>query len=98
MKSGLSFEAAGHGKSISRTFPGEESRVSAIAIIAIIVGALIIIGLLVSFLRREQADKRVGSAQVQAQHDDLDHHRERADERRAEAELAQERAKRASAE
>jgi len=48
--------------------------------------------------RRAAERREVARVQTQAQHDDVDHHRNRADERRQEAEVAEERAKRAKAE
>jgi FtsZ-interacting cell division protein ZipA len=69
-----------------------------LAVIAIIVGALVLIAILVVLARRGQERREVGHAQVEAQHDDVQHHRGRAEEKRSEAELAEERAKRARAE
>lgn len=71
---------------------------STLAVIAIVVGALIVLALLVSMVRRAGRRREFGHAQADAQRDDVRHHRERADERRTEAAIAEERAKRAQVE
>jgi FtsZ-interacting cell division protein ZipA len=71
---------------------------STIAIIAIVIGALIVLGILVSTARSAGKRRRLGQVQQRAQHDDAHHHRERAEESRTEAAVAQERAERAKAE
>ena len=71
---------------------------STLAVIAIVVGALIVLAILVSVARRAQHRREFGEAQVEAQHDDARHHRERAEERRTEAAVAEERARRAQVE
>jgi hypothetical protein len=57
-----------------------------------------VIALLVIAARRSAQRKRLGRVQTEAQHDDVRHHRERADESRTEAAIAEERAKRAKVE
>jgi FtsZ-interacting cell division protein ZipA len=71
---------------------------STIAIIAIVIGALIILALLVSLARRGSERKQLAQAQSAAQRDDAQHHRERAEEQRTEAAVAEERAERAKVE
>jgi hypothetical protein len=48
--------------------------------------------------RRAERRRKLGNAQQEAQHDDARHHRDRAQESRAEAAIAEERAERARAE
>jgi FtsZ-interacting cell division protein ZipA len=67
-------------------------------VIAIVVAALILIALLVIAGRRSAQRKRLGRVQTQAKHDDVSHHRERADQSRTEAAIADEKAKRAKVE
>jgi FtsZ-interacting cell division protein ZipA len=67
---------------------------STIAIIAIIVGALILIAILVSAAKKAKNRRELGQVQTEAQRDDVSHHREQAVERRTEAAVAEERAKR----
>ena len=71
---------------------------STIAVIAIIVGGLILLGLLFAAARNRARRKELGREQSRAQRDDVEHHRERAGERRVEAAVASERAKRAETE
>jgi len=71
---------------------------STIAIIAIIVGAIIVLAILVSMARKAGNRRQIGQAQEQAQRDDAGHHRERAQESRTEAAIAEERAQRAKVE
>jgi FtsZ-interacting cell division protein ZipA len=71
---------------------------STLAIIAIVVGALILLAILVSVARRASQRREIGQAQTEAQHDDARHHRERAEESRTQAAIAEERAKRAQVE
>ena len=69
-----------------------------LAIIAIIVGALILLAIVVALARRGQQRSEIGRAQEEAQHEDVRHHRDQAERKRSEAELAEERARRAKAE
>ena len=55
---------------------------STLLVIVIVVVALIVIALLVSAARRSGQRRELGHAQAEAQHDDVRHHRERADESR----------------
>lgn len=71
---------------------------STVAVIAIVVGVLIVLAIIVAMARRGSQRRELARVQDQAQHDDVRHHRGRADESRHEAELAEERAKRARAE
>jgi FtsZ-interacting cell division protein ZipA len=71
---------------------------STVLIVIIVVAVLVIVGLLVAAASRRKRAKQVGAAQVQAQHDDVSHHRDQAKDARTEAALADERAKRAVAE
>jgi hypothetical protein len=71
---------------------------STIAVIAIVVAALILLAIIVSMARSKAQRREIGQAQVAAKHDDAQHHHDRAGERRHEAELAEEQAKRARAE
>jgi hypothetical protein len=57
-----------------------------------------VIAILVAAGRRAGQRRELGKVQDQAQHDDVRHHRERADESRTEAAIAEERAKRANVE
>jgi FtsZ-interacting cell division protein ZipA len=68
---------------------------STIAIIAIVIGGLIVLGLLVSAIRSRARRKAYGREQLRAHRDDIRHHEQKADERRIEAAVAGERAKRA---
>lgn len=54
--------------------------------------------MLVSASREASHRRELGQAQTEARHDDVRHHRERADESRTEAAIAEERAKRAKVE
>jgi FtsZ-interacting cell division protein ZipA len=71
---------------------------STIAIIAIIVGALILIAILVSAAKKAKDRRELGQVQAEAQRDDVSHHREQAVEQRTEAAVAEERAKRKATE
>jgi FtsZ-interacting cell division protein ZipA len=71
---------------------------STLAIIAIVVGALVLLAILVSVSRRAARRRELGQAQAEAQHDDVRHHRGRAEESRTQAAIAEERAKRAEVE
>jgi hypothetical protein len=71
---------------------------SIVAIIAIVLAALILVGVLAAIARRGKERREMGQTQVKAQHDDVRHHRDEAQERRREAALADERARRARAE
>ena len=52
----------------------------------------------VSAARRGKQRRELGKAQTEAQHDDARHHRDRAEEHRTEAAVAEERSRRAEAE
>jgi FtsZ-interacting cell division protein ZipA len=71
---------------------------STLAVIAIVVVALIVIALLISAARRSKRNRELGHAQTEAVHDDARHHREQADEKRTQAAIAEEKAKRARVE
>ncbi len=71
---------------------------STLAIVAIVIGALIVIAILVSRARRSSQRRELGEVQTEAKHDDARHHREHAQESRTEAAIAEERAKRAKVE
>lgn len=71
---------------------------STIVVIAIVVVALIVIAVLVSRARQASRRRELGQVQSEAQHDDVRHHREKADESRTEAAIAEERAKRSKVE
>jgi FtsZ-interacting cell division protein ZipA len=71
---------------------------STLAVIAIIIGALIVLALLVSLSGKASRRRKLGQTQERAQRDDVDHHRAEADERRTEAAVAEERARRVAAE
>jgi FtsZ-interacting cell division protein ZipA len=71
---------------------------STLAVIAIVVVAVIVIALVISASRWSRQRRELGQAQSAAKHDDVQHHRERADESRTEAAVAEERAKRAKVE
>lgn len=71
---------------------------STVLIVIIAIVALLVLALLVSAASRRRRTRQLGEAQVQAKHDDVSHHREQANEARVEAELAEERSKRAAAE
>jgi uncharacterized low-complexity protein len=77
---------------------GKEKQMSTVVIIAIVVAALILAAIVVSIARRTKAKREIGHAQVEAQHDDVRHHRDQAEQKRSEAALSAERAKRAEAE
>jgi FtsZ-interacting cell division protein ZipA len=67
---------------------------STIAIIAIIIGALILIAILVSMARKAKQRREMAQLQTEAQERDVVHHRDQAQEQRTEAAVAEERAKR----
>jgi flagellar biosynthesis/type III secretory pathway M-ring protein FliF/YscJ len=90
------FDLAPLGQKAFVSDPGGE--MSTLAVIAIVVVALIVVALLISAARRSKRRRELGTAQAEAQHDDVRHHRERADESRTEAAIAEERAKRAKVE
>ena len=71
---------------------------STLAIIAIVLAALIVLAIIVSAARKKSREREFAQVQNEAQHDDVDHHRERAGELRTEAAVAEERAKRAKVE
>lgn len=71
---------------------------STVLIIVIVVVALVAIAMLVGVARRSSRRRELGQAQSAAQHEDVQHHREWADESRTEAAIAEERAKRARVE
>ena len=71
---------------------------STIAIIAIVIGALLVLAIVISAARSGRKRQEFSRVQTEAQRDDAQHHRERAEERRTEAAVAEERAKRAQAE
>jgi FtsZ-interacting cell division protein ZipA len=71
---------------------------STIAVIAIIVGALIVLALLVSLSGKAKRRRELGRTQERAQRDDAEHHRSEAEDRRREAAIAEERARRVAAE
>ena len=68
---------------------------STLAIIAIVIGALIVLAIVVSMASRSKKRREFGEVQREAQRDDAGHHRERAEEGRTEAAVAEERAERA---
>jgi Mg2+/citrate symporter len=71
---------------------------STAAIVAIVIGALIVIAIAMVVARRARDRHQVATAQVEAQQDDARHHRERAEASRTEAAVAEERARRAQVE
>lgn len=71
---------------------------STVAVIAIVVGALIVLAIVVSVARRARNRREFAQVQGEAQHQDARHHRERAEDSRTEAAIAEERAKRAKVE
>jgi flagellar biosynthesis/type III secretory pathway M-ring protein FliF/YscJ len=71
---------------------------STVAVIAIVVGALIVLAIVVSMTRRARGRRQFAEAQGEAQHEDVQHHREKAEDRRTEAAIAEERAERAKVE
>lgn len=71
---------------------------STLAVIGIIVAVLIVIAIVATAMRNARARRQFGEVQSEAQHDDAQHHRERADEHRTEAAIAEEKAKRAQVE
>ncbi len=71
---------------------------STVAVIAIVVAALILLAIIVSMARSKAHRREIAQAQTEAKRDDVQHHHDRASDRRHEAELAEEQAKRARAE
>ena len=71
---------------------------STIAIIAIVIGALILLAIIVAAAKRSKDRRELGRVQTEAIGDDVSHHREQAQEQRTEAAVAEERAKRKAAE
>jgi flagellar biosynthesis/type III secretory pathway M-ring protein FliF/YscJ len=71
---------------------------STLAVVAIVIGALIVLAILVGMARRARTRRELAHAQVEAKHDDARHHRERAEDKRTEAAIAEERAKRVQVE
>jgi len=71
---------------------------SPVLIVVIVVVVVLVVGLLIPAASRRKRNKRIAKAQVQAKHDDVSHHRNQARDAHAEAEIAEERAKRAAAE
>jgi FtsZ-interacting cell division protein ZipA len=71
---------------------------STVAVIAIVIGALIVLALLVAAARRSRDRREFAQVQGEAQHQDVRHHRERAEDSRTEAAIAEERAERARVE
>lgn len=71
---------------------------STVAVIAIVIGALIVLAIVVSLARRARGRREFADVQGEAQHDDARHHRERAEESRTEAAISSERAERAKVE
>lgn len=71
---------------------------STVAVIAIVIGALVVIAIMASVVRRARDRRRFAEVQGEAQHDDARHHRERAESSRTEAAIAEERAERAKVE
>jgi FtsZ-interacting cell division protein ZipA len=71
---------------------------STVAIVAIVIGAAIVLALVVSAMRRARGRREFAQVQTEATHDDARHHRQRAESRRTEAAIAEERAERAKVE
>ena len=71
---------------------------STIAIIAIVIGGLIVLGLLLSAMRKRARRRAFGREQLRAHRDDIRHHERQADKSRVEAAVAGERARRAETE
>ncbi|HEX5929694.1 MAG TPA: hypothetical protein VFY48_09895 [Solirubrobacterales bacterium] len=71
---------------------------STLAVIAIVVAALIVLAVVVSAARKKGREREFAEVQTEAKHDDVQHYRERAGERRTEAAIAEEKAKRVRAE
>ena len=67
-------------------------------IVAIVVAVLVVIAIAVSAARKKSRERGFAQVQHEAQHDDVDHHRERAGEAPTEAAVAEERAQRAKVE
>lgn len=71
---------------------------STIVILIIVIAAIVIVGALIAAASRRKRERELGAAQVDAKRDDVSHHRDQAEDARAESELAKERADRAAAE
>ncbi|HEX6689424.1 MAG TPA: hypothetical protein VF085_12295 [Solirubrobacterales bacterium] len=71
---------------------------STVAVIAIVIGALIVLSIVASVVMRARDRRQFAQVQTDAQHDDARHHREQAEDRRTEAAIAEERAERAKVE
>jgi hypothetical protein len=71
---------------------------STAVVVIIVVVAVVVIGALVAMSARHRSARQMAETQVEAQHDDVSHHRDQARDSRAEAELAKERSERAAAE
>jgi flagellar biosynthesis/type III secretory pathway M-ring protein FliF/YscJ len=71
---------------------------STVAVVAIVIGALIVLAIVVGVARRARSRRQFAEAQGEAQHQDVRHHREKAEESRTEAAIAKERAERAKVE
>lgn len=71
---------------------------SIVAVIAIVIVALIVLALVVSAARRAGNRREFAEVQGEAQHQDVRHHRAKAEDSRTEAAIAEERAERAKVE
>lgn len=71
---------------------------STLAIVAIVVGVLVLLAIMVWAARRSSQRRELAQVQTEAVQDDAQHHRDRAESRRTEAAIAEERAKRAQVE
>jgi flagellar biosynthesis/type III secretory pathway M-ring protein FliF/YscJ len=71
---------------------------STLAVVAIVLGALIVLAIVVSVARRARGRRELAQTQSEAQRDDARHHREKAEESRTEAAIAEEHAQRVKAE
>jgi hypothetical protein len=71
---------------------------STLAVIAIVIAALVLFALVVSAARRARNRRQLAEVQGEAQHQDVRHHRAKAEDSRTEAAIAEERAERAKVE
>ena len=71
---------------------------STAVVVIIIVVAVVAVGALVALSARRSGTKQMAETQVEAQHEDVSHHRDQARDARTEAEIAKERSERAAAE
>jgi flagellar biosynthesis/type III secretory pathway M-ring protein FliF/YscJ len=71
---------------------------STVAVIAIVIGALIVLAIAIAAINRARHRREFAQVQGEAQHQDARHHRERAEDSRTEAAIAEERSKRAKVE